>query len=53
MMFSPPLGPTQCPTQWVPGALSLCVKLPKLEADHSPPYGTEVKNAWCFTSIPL
>jgi hypothetical protein len=35
-------GPTQCPIQWVPGALSLGVKRPWREADHSPP-STEVK----------
>jgi len=33
----PALGPTQSPTQWVPGALSLGVKRPGHEADHSPP----------------
>jgi hypothetical protein len=31
------LGPTQPPIQWVPGALSLGVKRPGREADHSPP----------------
>jgi hypothetical protein len=31
------LGPTQPPIQWVPGALSLGVKWPGREADHSPP----------------
>jgi hypothetical protein len=30
------LGPIQPPTQWVPGALSLGVKRPGHEADHSP-----------------
>jgi hypothetical protein len=29
------LGPTQSPIQWVPGALSLEVKRPVREADHS------------------
>jgi hypothetical protein len=37
------LGPTQLPIKWVPGALSLGVKWPGREADHSPPYGAEVK----------
>jgi hypothetical protein len=37
------LGPTQLPIQWVPGALSLRVKLPGREADHSPPSSAEVK----------
>jgi len=26
--FRPQLGPTQPPIQWVPGALSLCIKRP-------------------------
>jgi hypothetical protein len=39
----PALGPTQPPIQWVPGALSLGVKRPGREADHSPPYSAEVK----------
>jgi hypothetical protein len=49
----PALGPTQPPIQWVPGALSLGVKRPGREADHSPPSSAEVKNAyslmtWCI-----
>jgi hypothetical protein len=40
------LGSTQPPIQWVPGALSLEVKRPGREADHSPPSSAEVKNAW-------
>jgi hypothetical protein len=36
------LGPTQPPIQWMPGALSLRVKRPGREADHSPPSSTEV-----------
>jgi hypothetical protein len=36
-------GPTQPPIQWVPGALSLGVKRPGREADHSPPSSAEVK----------
>jgi hypothetical protein len=39
----PALGPTQPPIQWVPGALSLGVKWPGREADHSPPSSAEVK----------
>jgi hypothetical protein len=46
------LGPTQAPIQWVPGALSLEVKWPGREADHSPPSSAEVKNAWSYTSTP-
>jgi hypothetical protein len=39
------LGPTQPPIQWVPGALSLVVKRPGSEADHSPPSSAEVKKS--------
>jgi hypothetical protein len=47
---SPPaLGPTQPPSQWAPGALSLGVKRPGREADHSSPSSAEV-NAWSHTS---
>jgi hypothetical protein len=35
--------PTQPPIQWAPGALSLGVKRPGREADHSPPTSAEVK----------
>jgi len=38
--------------QWVSGALSLGVKLPGHEADHSPPSGAKVKNSWSYTSTP-
>jgi hypothetical protein len=46
------LGPTQHPIQWVPGALSLGVKRPGREADHSPPCSAEFKNVWSYTSTP-
>jgi hypothetical protein len=46
----PTLGPTQPPIQWIPGALSLGVKRPGREANHSPPSSAEVKNAWSCTS---
>jgi hypothetical protein len=46
------LGPTQPPIQWMPGALSLGVKQPGCEADHSPPSSAKVKNAWSYTSTP-
>jgi hypothetical protein len=37
------LGPTQPPIQWVPGFLSLGVKRPGSEADHSPPSSAEIE----------
>jgi hypothetical protein len=37
------LGPTQLPIQGVPGALSLGIKRPGYEADHSLPSSVEVK----------
>jgi hypothetical protein len=46
------LGPTQPLIQWVPEALSLGVKRPGREADHSPPSSAKVKNAWSYTSTP-
>jgi hypothetical protein len=46
------LGPTQPPIQCEPGALSLGVKWPGREADHSPPTSADVKNAWSYTSAP-
>jgi hypothetical protein len=46
------LGSTQPPIQWVPGALSLGVKRPGREADHSPPLVPRSKNAWNYTSTP-
>jgi hypothetical protein len=42
-MSRPALGPIQPPTQWVPGTLSLGVKRPGCEADHSPPSSSEMK----------
>jgi hypothetical protein len=37
------LGRTQPPIQWVPGVLSVGVKRPGREDDHSPPSSAEVK----------
>jgi hypothetical protein len=48
----PALDPTQTPIQWVAGDLSLGVKRPGSEADHSPPFGSEVKNTWSYTPAP-
>jgi hypothetical protein len=39
----PALGPTQPPIQWITEAVSLGVKRPGREADHSPPSSAEVK----------
>jgi hypothetical protein len=39
-------GPTQSPIQCVPGALSLVVKRPGRQVDHSPLSSAEVKNDW-------
>jgi hypothetical protein len=57
-MSRPALGFTQPPIQWVRGVLSLVIKWPGCEADHSPPSSAEVKEcvpfsqyvfmAWCF-----
>jgi hypothetical protein len=44
------LGPTQPPIQWVPGALSLVVKRPGHEADHSPQSSADVKE--CVVLLP-
>jgi hypothetical protein len=40
------------PIRWVPGALSLGVKRPGREADHSPPTRAEIKKTWVYTSTP-
>jgi len=41
---------SQPPIEWVPEALSLWIKRPGPEADHSPPTSAEIKNAWSYTS---
>jgi hypothetical protein len=35
-----------------PGALSLGIKWPEREADHSPPSRAQVKNEWSYNSAP-
>jgi hypothetical protein len=40
----PVLGPTQLPTQWIPGTLSLGVRRPGREPDHPSPHIAEVKH---------
>jgi hypothetical protein len=46
----PALGLTQPPTQWVLEALSMGVKWPEHEADHSPSTSAEVKKTWIYRS---
>jgi hypothetical protein len=36
-------GPTQFPIRWVPRAISLEIKRPVREADHSPPSNAETE----------
>jgi hypothetical protein len=47
------LGPTQSPIRWILGALSLGLKQPWREADHSPPSSAEVKECMELTPVPL
>jgi hypothetical protein len=44
--FREALEPTELPV------LFSSIKLPGLEAGHSPSYSSEVKNMWCYTSTP-
>jgi len=37
----------------VPEVISLRVKRPGRESDHSPPLSAEIKNEWSYTSTPL
>jgi hypothetical protein len=48
----PALRPIQPPIQWVPQELSLGIKQPGREVDHSPPSSIEAKKAWTYTFIP-
>jgi hypothetical protein len=48
----PALGPTEPPMQGVPEVLSLGVKRPRCEADHSNSPCADVENAWRYTSTP-
>jgi len=56
-MFSipsrPDLGLIQPPIQCILGAVSLEIKQPGRENDHSPPSNADVKNAWSRTSTPI
>jgi hypothetical protein len=44
------LEPTLPPIQWVPGALSLGVKRPGCEADHSHISSAEIEVLWVATT---
>jgi hypothetical protein len=46
------LEPTQPPVQWVPGSLSLGIKRPNREADHSPLSSAEVKMRGAIPPLP-
>jgi hypothetical protein len=52
MSSRPALGFTKPSIKWVPGILSLAVKWPGHEADHSSPATAEVKKMWIYTSTP-
>jgi hypothetical protein len=52
MSSRPALGPTQPPTECVPGALTPGVKQQGREADHSPPISAEVKKTWIYGYTP-
>jgi hypothetical protein len=52
MLSRPALGPTQPTIQKVLGTVSMKVKRPGYEADHSPPTSAEVKKMWIYTSTP-
>ena len=45
----PAAGPTQPPIQWVMCTF-LGVKQPGCEANHFPPFSTEVRNVWSHTA---
>jgi len=46
----PALETTQSPINWVPGALSLGMKQPGHQADHSPPSSAKITDVWSYTS---
>jgi hypothetical protein len=46
-------GPPRLLSNVYGGALSLGIKRPKREADHSPPTSAEVKKTWVYTSTSL
>jgi hypothetical protein len=46
------MGPTQRPIQWVPRVLSLGLKRPEREAEHSPPSSADVKVRGAILPLP-
>jgi len=46
------VGPTRPPIRRIPRILSLVVRWPVSETDHSPTTSARVNNAWSYTSIP-
>jgi hypothetical protein len=48
----PALGFTQPPLQSAPGAVSLVVKRPGCDADHTPPPSAEIKKDGAVTTLP-
>jgi len=46
------LMPTQLPIQWAPGVLSLEIKRPGREGDHSPTSSGDIKNARSYNYTP-
>jgi hypothetical protein len=49
----PAVCSTRSPIQWISGPLSLGIKTPEREADHSPQSNVVIKNAWSYTYTPL
>jgi hypothetical protein len=49
----PAPGPIQPSSQWIPRAISLGVKRPAREADHSSPSSAEVKNGGDIPLLPI
>jgi hypothetical protein len=45
------LGSTQLPVKWA-SALLMEIKLPGCKVEHPPPYSTEDKSVWSYTSSP-
>jgi hypothetical protein len=52
MSSRPALELIQPPIQWLTGASSTGIKLPR-KTDHSTPTSAEVKKTWLYTSTPL